>query len=80
MSRAIENLEAAQKRAMAGRPRVGGFPYLAETLRLAGVTRTVWILPACESLYLTTEGPVVVRGRCGGAHRDLPGLPGGTIP
>ncbi len=36
MSKAIENLEAAQKRAMAMRPKVGGFPYLAETLRRAG--------------------------------------------
>jgi len=61
MSRAIDNLAAAQKRAMAGRPRVGGFPYLAETLRRAGVTRNVWFLPACESLYLTSEGPVVTQ-------------------
>jgi uncharacterized protein YbcV (DUF1398 family) len=53
---------AAQKRAMAGRPRVGGFPYLAETLRRAGVTRNLWFLPACESLYLTREGPVVTQG------------------
>jgi hypothetical protein len=36
MSDAIENLTAAQRRAMAGRPR-GGFPYLAEVLRQAGV-------------------------------------------
>ena len=33
MSKATENLEAAQKRAMATRPKVGGFPYLAEVLR-----------------------------------------------
>ena len=52
MSKAIDNLMAAQKRAMAGRPKVGGFPYLAETLRRAGVTRNLWFLPACESLYL----------------------------
>jgi uncharacterized protein YbcV (DUF1398 family) len=62
MSKAIENLEAAQRRAMAGRPKVGGFPYLAETLRRAGVTRNFWSLPACQSLYLTNEGPVVVQG------------------
>ena len=36
MSKAIENLQAAQQRAMASRPKVGGFPYLAETLRRAG--------------------------------------------
>jgi len=62
MGRAIENLQAAQQRAMAGRPKVGGFPYLAETLRRAGVTRNLWYLPACQSLYLTEDGPVVAMG------------------
>jgi uncharacterized protein YbcV (DUF1398 family) len=62
MSNAISNLQAAQQRAMAGRPKAGGFPYLAETLRRAGVTRNVWFLPACESLYLTQDGPVVIQG------------------
>ncbi|MGH9572622.1 MAG: DUF1398 domain-containing protein [Candidatus Acidiferrales bacterium] len=62
MSRAIENLQAAQQRAMAGRPKVGGFPYLAETLRRAGVIRNLWFLPACQSLYLTEHGPVVTQG------------------
>jgi uncharacterized protein YbcV (DUF1398 family) len=62
MSNAIETLQAAQKRAMAGRPKVGGFPYLAETLRRAGVKRNVWCLPSCQSLYLTNEGPVVTQG------------------
>lgn len=62
MSKAIEVLKGAQQRAMAGRPKVGGFPYLAETLRRAGVTRNLWFLPACQSLYLTNEGPVVAQG------------------
>jgi uncharacterized protein YbcV (DUF1398 family) len=62
MNKAIDNLRAAQKRAMAGRPKVGGFPYLAETLRRAGVTRNHWYLPACQSLYLTDSGPVVTLG------------------
>lgn len=62
MSKAIENLQAAQHRAVAGRPKVGGFPYLAETLRRAGVTRNQWFLPACQSLYVTHEGPVVTQG------------------
>lgn len=53
---------AAQKRALAIRPKVGGFPYLAEVLRLAGVTRNYWYLPSCQSLYLTNDGPVVVPG------------------
>ena len=62
MSKAIENLQVAQQRAMAGRPKVGGFPYVAETLRRAGVKRNIWTLPACQSLYLTEQGPVVVAG------------------
>ena len=63
MSKAIESLEAAQRQAVAMRPKVGGFPYLAEALRRAGVTRNFWFLPACQSLYLTNEGPVVTQGK-----------------
>ena len=62
MSKAIQTLEAAQKRALAIRPKVGGFPYLAETLRRAGVKRNSWFLPACQSLFLTNDGPVVTQG------------------
>jgi uncharacterized protein YbcV (DUF1398 family) len=62
MSDAIDSLQAALQRAMAGRPAVGGFPYLAETLRRAGVTRNLWFLPACQSLYLTEQGAVVSQG------------------
>lgn len=62
MSKAIESLQQAQQRAMAIRPKVGGFPYLAETLRRAGVTRNVWSLPACQSLFLTENGPVIIQG------------------
>ena len=62
MSKAIDNLMKAMKFAEANRPRVGGFPYLAEVLRKDGVTRNVWSLPSCQSLFLTKEGPVVVQG------------------
>jgi len=62
MSKAVANLAAAQLRAMATRPKVGGFPYLADTLRRAGVTNSSWFLPACEGLYLTQDGPVVTQG------------------
>lgn len=71
MSQAIINLRAAQERAMAIRPKIGGFPYLAEALRRAGVMRNIWFLPACESLYLTEAGPVVMQGTpllTGAAH------------
>lgn len=62
MSKAIETLLAAQQQAMAQGPAVGGFPYLAETLRQAGVTRNVWSLPSCQSLFVTALGPVVMQG------------------
>ena len=62
MSKAIKVLQAAMRRAMEIRPKAGGFPYLAETLRRAGVTRNLWYLPACQSVYLTELGPVVQLG------------------
>jgi len=62
MSKAINTLTEAMQVAIAGRPRVRGFPHLAEVLRRAGVTRNVWSLPSCQSLYLTQEGPVVIQG------------------
>ena len=62
MSKAGDSLMKAMERAAVGRPKIGGFPYLAEILRQAGVTRNVWSLPACQSLFLTNEGPVVMQG------------------
>lgn len=62
MSKAIENLTEAMRAAEAIRPRVGGFPHLAEVLRKAGVTRNIWSLPSGQSLFLTRLGPVVMQG------------------
>lgn len=62
MSEAIEHLKAAMRRGAAIRPKVAGFPYLAETLRRAGVKRNVWALPSCQALYLTERGPVMMQG------------------
>jgi uncharacterized protein YbcV (DUF1398 family) len=61
-TKAIETLQAAFKRAMAIRPKIGGFPVLAEVLRQAGVQRNIWNLPSAESLYLTDLGPVINQG------------------
>ena len=58
----IETLQATEKRAMAGRPKGGGFPYLAETLRRVGIKGNVWCLLSCQSVYITNEGPVVTQG------------------
>lgn len=62
MSDAIDELKAALARGTAIRPKVGGFPYLAETLRRAGVKRNVWALPACQAMYLTEKGAVMMQG------------------
>lgn len=62
MSKAIENLLQAQQFAIRIRPKVAGFPHLAEALRLAGVKQNIWHLPACQSIYLTQHGPVVTVG------------------
>ena len=62
MSKAIDNLTEAMRIAEEVRPRVGGFPYLAEVLRKAGVTRNIWSLPSSQSLFLTQLGPVVMQG------------------
>jgi uncharacterized protein YbcV (DUF1398 family) len=62
VSQAIDKLQQAFQHAMANRPKVGGFPYLAESLRRAGVKRNIWTLPAGQSLYLTEDGPIVIPG------------------
>jgi uncharacterized protein YbcV (DUF1398 family) len=58
----VEKLVEAQKRAMSVRPKVGGFPYLAEALRQAGIQKNIWSLPACQSVYIMKEGSVVQQG------------------
>ncbi|MBP7619176.1 MAG: DUF1398 family protein [Geothrix sp.] len=35
---------------------------MAESLRRAGITRNLWHLPSCQSIYLTEMGPVAVPG------------------
>ncbi len=62
MSKAIDNLMQAMKHGEAIRPKVGGFPYLAEALRQSGVTRNIWALPSCQCLFLTHDGPVAMQG------------------
>ena len=62
MSKAVENLTKAQQYAMSIRPEIGGFPYLAEGLRKAGITKNIWHLPSCQSIYLTKYGSVAYQG------------------
>ncbi|MCS0604381.1 DUF1398 family protein [Streptomyces sp. LP11] len=59
---ALTRFQAALERGQAVRPRVGGFPHLAESLRQAGVTHCRMAVPANAFLYLTEHGDVVVQG------------------
>lgn len=62
MDKITGKLDAAQKYAMSVRPKVGGFPVLAEVLRQAGVRMNRWTLPSCQSVFLMHEGSVVQQG------------------
>ena len=62
MIKITDKLIEAQKYAMSIRPKIGGFPVLAEVLRQAGVQMNRWSLPSCQSVYLMKEGSVVQQG------------------
>ncbi|TGK91523.1 DUF1398 domain-containing protein [Leptospira brenneri] len=62
MSELTTKLIEAQKFAMSIRPKVGGFPVLAEVLRQAGVHLNRWTLPSCQSVYYMKDGSVVQQG------------------
>lgn len=58
MSRVKDRIAGAYRWAAANRPKVNGYPFLAEALRQAGVTRYVYSLPSCQCVFFTEEGPV----------------------
>lgn len=62
MNKITDNLIEAQEYAMSIRPKVGGFPVLAEVLRQAGVQINRWSLPSCQSIYFMKDGSVVQQG------------------
>lgn len=59
MTKVTDKLQAALQKAESIRPKVGGFPYLAEILHQAGVRQNVWSLPSCQSIYFMDDGAVV---------------------
>jgi len=63
MSKAVQKIQVAIQRAETVRPKVGGFPFLAEVLRQAGVYRNQWELPSCQSIFQTNDGAVVVQAK-----------------
>ena len=62
MEKIVDKLTEAQKYAMSIRPKVGGFPVLAEVLRQSGVEMNRWTLPSCQSVYITKGGAIVQQG------------------
>ena len=62
MNTLTAKLKEAQKYALSIRPKVGGFPVLAEVLRQAGVHVNRWSLPSCQSIYIMDGGAVVQQG------------------
>lgn len=62
MNPIIEKITEAQQYALSIRPKIGGFPILAEVLRQAGVKKNLWSLPSCQSIYITNEGSVIQLG------------------
>ena len=62
MTKSQEKLQTAMKFALANRPKVCGFPFLAECLKQAGVKRNIWSLPGAQSIYIMEESAVVQQG------------------
>lgn len=62
MSSLIEKLIKAQEYAMSIKPKVGGFPHLANALLKSGILMNRWQLPSCQSIYFLEEGQVVQQG------------------
>ncbi len=44
------------------RPQIGGFPFLAECLRRAGVEKNIWYLPSTHHTYLFHDEALVDQG------------------
>lgn len=55
-------VEGALKVGAEVRPKVGGFPYLAEALRRAGVQSIACTLPGMQTIYRLEQGAVVHQG------------------
>ncbi len=62
MDTLIDTIAAASARGMAIRPKVGGFPYLAEALRQAGVRKYYFDVPSMTVIYATADGDVLQPG------------------
>lgn len=62
MGSIIEKVTAATAYGMSVRPKVGGFPYLAEAMRQAGITRNYFDVPSASMVFVTADGAVLRPG------------------
>jgi uncharacterized protein YbcV (DUF1398 family) len=62
MSSLVQTVMAAQEKAAHIRPKVGGYPYLAEVMRQAGVRRFFFNVPASCGHFVFDDGAVVQQG------------------
>lgn len=61
MENTKERIQNAYKWAIDNKPKVGGFPYLAEALRQAGVTRYVYTLPSGQCIFYAQDGRIATQ-------------------
>lgn len=61
MSSIKDNISKAYQWAIANRPKVNGYPYLAEALRQVEVNRYVYSLPSCQCIFFSSQGNVVTQ-------------------
>lgn len=61
--RLLINLKNAMSKSEKGRPKIGGFPYLAECLRQEGFTENTWYLPSGDSFYFSKEDSLIIPGK-----------------
>lgn len=59
----LNNFKNAMAKSEKVRPKIGGFPYLAECLREEGLTKNTWCLPSGDSFYFTSEDSLVIPGK-----------------
>ena len=63
MTTIIETIDAAAAHGAAVRPKIAGFPFIAEALRAAGVTKYLFDVPSATVIYVTDDGVVIGPGQ-----------------
>ncbi|AZG46681.1 DUF1398 family protein [Gordonia insulae] len=62
MTSIIDTVTTATARGAAVRPVIGGFPYLAEAMRQAGITMNYFDVPSQSMVFVTDDGDVLQPG------------------